>query len=346
MTRRSFIAVCAVLAFAGIFLPSAEARASEAPGPRVLGASLVPWSGAVDSPGGLAAIHELKADHSNTLSIVLQLCQASLTSSDIWACPEMPSDASLTRVIRFARSIRLRVILEMHVDVAGRSIWRAYINPANRIAWFTQYGAWLAHYGQIAQAAGASAICIGTEMVDVTDPTVHASNTAMWIHYIIRPLRSVFNGWLTYSAQHGIDALRVGIWPYLDRIGVSTYFILAGRGSVRNLEADWARINGRYVSPLRRYHKPILFTEIGYRNIAGDHLTPWSYAPGGTPDQAEQAKDYEALLRYWGQFSWWGGVVWWDWNADPRQSGPANIDFTPQGKQAENVMKRYFAHGV
>ena len=345
MTLRSFIAACAVLACAGIFLSSTEARASEAPGPRVLGASLVPWSGAADSPGGRAAIRELKADDGNTLSIVLPLCQASLTSPDIWACPEMPSDASLIRVIRFARSIGLQVMLDVHVDVAGQSVWRAYINPANRVAWFTQYGAWLVHYGRIAQAAGASGICIGTEMVDVTDPTVHASNTAMWVHYIIRPLRSVFTGWLTYSAQHGIDALRLGIWPYLDRIGVSTYFILAGRGSVSNLEADWAWINSRYVSPLRRYHKPILFTEIGYRNIAGDHLTPWSYAPGGRPDQAEQAKDYEALLRYWGQFNWWGGVLWWDWNADPRQSGPANTDFTPQGKQAENVMRRYFAQG-
>jgi hypothetical protein len=162
---------------------------------------------------------------------------------------------------------------------------------------------------------------------------------------IIRPLRSVFTGWLTYSAQHGVDALHVGIWPYLDRIGVSVYFSLGGSGSLGNLVADCQRINRSYISPLRRYGKPIFFTEVGYRNIAGDHLVPWSYAPGGTPDQAEQARDYKALLWYWRHFSWWRGVLWWDWSPDPGQTGPANIDFTPQGKKAEAVMRHYFAQG-
>ena len=342
---RSLMAAAAVLACVWIFLTGEQASASVASGPRVLGASLVPWLGVGDSADGLQAIRELKADHGNTLSIVVPLCQASLTSSEIWQCPSAPSDTSLSRVIRFARSVGLQVMINMHIDVAGRSVWRAFINPDNRTAWFTRYGAWLVHYGQIAQAAGASGICIGTELIDVTNPTVHPSNTAMWVRYIIRPLRSVFTGWLTYSAQHGVDALQVGIWPYLDRIGVSAYFSLGGSGSLGSLVADWQRINKSYISPLRRYDKPIFFTEVGYRNVAGDHLTPWSYAPGGTPDQAEQARDYKALLWYWRHFSWWRGVVWWEWSADPSQTGPADIDFTPQGKQAEAIVRHYFAQG-
>lgn len=152
------MATAAVLACTWGFLPCAAASASVTPSPRVLGASLVPWFGAVDSVDGLEAIHQLKADHGNTLSIVLPLCQASLTSSFIWACPDMPSDASLVRVIKFARSIGLEVMLSMHIDVAGRSEWRAHIDPADRTAWFRNYGGWLVHYGQIAQAADASGI--------------------------------------------------------------------------------------------------------------------------------------------------------------------------------------------
>lgn len=340
---RSLIAAAVVLACTLGFLPCTAASASVTPSPRILGASLVPWFGTLDSVDGLEAIHQLKADSGNTLSIVLPLCQASLTSSFIWACPDMPSDASLIRVIKFARSIGLAVMLNMHIDVAGRSEWRAHINPAEPTAWFRNYGGWLVYYGRIAQAAGAGGICIGTEMIDVTNPTVHVSNTDMWVRYIIRPLRSVFTGWLTYSAQHGVDALQVGIWPYLDRIGVSVYFSLGGSGSLGSLIADWQRINKSYVSPLRRYHKPIFFTEVGYRNVAGDHLTPWSYAPGGRPDQTEQATDYKALLWYWRHFRWWRGVVWWDWSADPGHTGPADIDFTPQGKQAEAILRYYFA---
>jgi hypothetical protein len=198
---RSLMVAAAVLASAWGFLPATAASASVTPSPRVLGASLVPWFGAVDTVDGLEAIRQLKADHGNTLSLVLPLCQASLTSSYIWACPDMPSDASLSRVIKFARSIGLQVMLNMHIDVAGQSVWRAHIDPADRTAWFRNYGGWLIHYGQIAQVAGASGICIGTEMIDVTNPTVHMSNTDMWVRYIIRPLRSVFTGWLTYSAQ-------------------------------------------------------------------------------------------------------------------------------------------------
>lgn len=320
----------------------AAAGASVAQGSRVLGASLVPWFGAVDGPGGQAAILELKADHGNTLSIVLPLCQASLTSSRIWACPDMPSDASLTSAIQFARSNGLQVMLDMLIDVAGKPLWRGNINPTDRTAWFTQYGAWLVHYGRIAQAAGASGDCIGSEMIDVTDTNVNASNTAMWVRYIIHPLRSVFTGWLTYSALDGTDAFQVGIWPYVNRIGVSANFNLAGNDSVSNLETDWRLINGLYVSLLLAYNKPILFTDIGYRNVAGDHLTPSSYA-SGKPDQAEQASDYKALLQYWGQFHWWDGVVWWYWSAASNQNSPANTQFTPQGKQAEATMKQYFA---
>ena len=63
------MAAVAVLAFTWGFLPGAAASASVTPSPRVLGASLVPWFGAVDSVNGLEAIHKLKADHGNTLSI-------------------------------------------------------------------------------------------------------------------------------------------------------------------------------------------------------------------------------------------------------------------------------------
>lgn len=64
---RALMAAAAVLVCAWGFLPGVAASASVTPSPRVFGASLVPWFGAVDSVNALEAIHQLKADHGNTL---------------------------------------------------------------------------------------------------------------------------------------------------------------------------------------------------------------------------------------------------------------------------------------
>ena len=327
-------------------MQTALALASATVSPRVLGASVVPWTGDLNTPPGQASMRELKADHANTLSIVLPLCQSMLTSDDVEPCGNMPSDTDLLAAIRYARSIGLGVMLNVHVDTYNPNDWRANINPANRTAWFQAYGGWLVHYATLGQQAGATGICLGTEMYHLTDPQVNRANTADWIGYIIRPVRHVFSGWLTYSAQWGsgydADELHVGFWPYLDKIGLSAYFSLPGNGSAKSLAADWAKTNARYIAPLRKFGKPILFTEVGYRNITGDHLSPWASASGGAANPQEQVRDYNALLGYWSRLSWWNGVVLWDWYASG-QIGPSNLDFTPQGKPAEATMSWWFA---
>jgi hypothetical protein len=112
---------------------------------------------------------------------------------------------------------------------------------------------------------------------------------------------------------------------------------------VTHLEADWASIRAQYVNPLLKYGKPIMFTEVGYRNITSDHLNPWVYSASSTHDSAEQVRDYTALLAYWRGFAWWGGVTWWNWDVSP-VDGSTNNDYTVQHKPAEATMRAYFAH--
>jgi hypothetical protein len=119
------------------------------------------------------------------------LCQATLTSDSIARCWDMPSDADITATIRYARSIGLNVMLNLHVDADDPNLWRANINPTNRHAWFTAYGGWAVHYGRLGQLAGASGFCIGTEMYHVSDPRANPGNTAAWVNYIIKPVRQV-----------------------------------------------------------------------------------------------------------------------------------------------------------
>jgi hypothetical protein len=96
---------------------------------------------------------------------------------------------------------------------------------------------------------------------------------------IIRAVRSVFKGKLTYSANwDGVD--RVGFWDALDLIGVQAYFPLAPENepypTEAKIEARWAE----HLTRLRRLSddhgkKPILLTELGFSRSRQAATHPW-----------------------------------------------------------------------
>ena len=59
-------------------------------------------------------------------------------------------------------------------------------------------------------------------------------------------------------------------------------------------------------------------------------------------DMACQANAYEALLRVFAHEPWWNGVFWWLWRADATAGGTGDSDFTPHGKPAEAVLRRWY----
>jgi hypothetical protein len=61
---------------------------------------------------------------------------------------------------------------------------------------------------------------------------------------------------------------------------------------------------------------------------------------GQTPDQAEQAAAYDALLASFSDQKWWAGVFWWVWNVLPDEGDDHTLDFTAEGKAAEEVIRR------
>jgi hypothetical protein len=59
-------------------------------------------------------------------------------------------------------------------------------------------------------------------------------------------------------------------------------------------------------------------------------------------DMACQANAYEALFRVFAHEPWWDGVFWWLWRADATAGGTGDSDFTPHGKPAEAVLRRWY----
>ena len=89
----------------------------------------------------------------------------------------------------------------------------------------------------------------------------------------------------------------------------------------------------------RRERRPVLFTELGYQSRSGAAASP--HDASGRASQRAQARAYEAAYRVWSRQPGFEGIYWWDWpaDADPASTGPGS--FTPQGKLAEAVVRRY-----
>ena len=96
---------------------------------------------------------------------------------------------------------------------------------------------------------------------------------------------------------------------------------------------------GRLDALAARTGKPIVVAEVGLRSARGAAAKPWESAEerDAAPDaplQAEVLADWLAVLdRPTIQ-----GVLVWRWFTDPDAGGPADTDFTVQGKPAEGVL--------
>ena len=108
--------------------------------------------------------------------------------------------------------------------------------------------------------------------------------------------------------------------------------------------ANW---DGEFTA-IQFWDRPVLFTQVGYRSIAGAAIQPWNFTVRSTVDHQQQADAYEVLFRtFWGR-DWFAGVFLWEWDADIRQDADlsGDDDFTPQAKLAEAVVRRWFGAGT
>ena len=85
-----------------------------------------------------------------------------------------------------------------------------------------------------------------------------------------------------------------------------------------------------------------LLTEIGYTSQDGSSIMPWSWMLSETVDLEEQADCYRAAIKTFSGKSWFAGMYWWNWEVDPNAGGPADRGFTPWGKPAAEVLRKFF----
>jgi hypothetical protein len=280
------------------------------------------------------------------ITLVIPHYQSDAGASDLQSGYNTPTDASIVDAITYIHGQGLKVMLKFHTYYYGdNSGWAGVIDARDRPTWFANYGAILTRYAQLAQANNVEILCIGNEIAHMTGENIYADNTTYWVS-MIQSVRNVYAGKLTYSANRSNDPFssnyeiaNIQFWGSLDYLGMSPYYTLGW-----DLQASWANWKSVSVDPfLAKWNKPLIFTETGYRSISGARYSPWSWAPGGQPDQAEQANDYEAFLSFWNSDSRIAGASFWGWSVDPNAGGAYDTDYTPQNKTAEGVLKKWFS---
>jgi hypothetical protein len=305
---------------------------SEAPAQRLDGFNVVavpghPYGGA----SARRALAEAKRIGAKAIAIIPFLWQASAASPTIGRGTDMTDD-ELRAAIRDVHALKLRAVVKPHVWVP--TSWAGAVAMDNDDAWriwFANYGRELQRIAVIAAEEKADALVIGTELARTTQ-------RPEWVN-LIAIVRAAFPGEVFYVAHNDEEAEAIPFWNDLDAIGVSLYPPL-GADTDREARLLVMRdVADRLDTLAARTGKPIVVAEVGLRSARGSAAKPWESpeerdAAPDAPLQAEVLADWLAVLdRPTIQ-----GVLVWRWFTDPDAGGPADTDFTVQGKPAEDVL--------
>jgi hypothetical protein len=304
------------------------------------------WHDQYGRPDASASRHALAATGGNWAGLLTTWYMERRDSSTVAPHPtRTPTDEVVRGAVEELHGLGLQVMLKPHVDVLDGT-WRGQIMPADVGAWFASYSEMMEHFAVLARDTGVEMLCVGTEFVTMTD----ARHATAWLEVVDR-VRREYPGLLTYAANANSPAdefTSVPFWPQLDLLGLDVYTPLTNDANPtrQELVSGWRRNRDGHdmVAAYRNFQaahgRPLIFTEIGYRSADGTNRAPWDWEASPGPDPVEQVDCYEAAYEVWsGETAWMQGLFWWSW--DVPAPGPGDTGYSPWGKPAEEVLRRW-----
>lgn len=308
------------------------------------GASVFGWS----EDNSEAIDHLIKANV-EWVAVIPFLYQKDENTSQMDVPSSMESysrrDSSFVRAINDLHKNGLRVHLKPHLWM--REGWRSNIKLKDKIEWdqwFESYRLNMLRYAKIAQRTNTELFCIGTEL-----RTSIKNQPEKW-EQLIKEVRAIYNGKLTYAANWYDEYEHVTFWEQLDFIGIQAYFPLTKEEhpDLESIEKGWDKHITELEGVHKKYNKPILFTEVGYKSTPDATIKPWewsSYFNKLTVKKSDRTQQlaYEAMFKKnWNQ-PWFAGIYIWEWqNRTTAESAMTDLDFSPRFKPAENVIAKWF----
>lgn len=269
--------------------------------------------------------------------VVVQEAMVDVTSTEIgpreWLTP---STGRLAEVLAGARRRGLGIILmpTLYIEDTGDGQWRGAIAPKDWDAWWRSYERFLLRYARQAREVQAEVFCAGSELCSTE------IRRQDWARLLVR-LRRATPSLLSYSFNW--DHLRQGrIADLFDLVGMNAYHDLGeGPGtSVEQLTAAWEPIRAGIERWRSRHGRPLFFTEVGYRSVKLAERDPWNYLWEQPYDGEAQARCYRAFLAAWSEHPGLAGWFFYSWRGE---GGPGDTGYTPRGKPAEAVLRRWLS---
>ena len=246
-------------------------------------------------------------------------------------------DSAYVRTINQLHSKKLHIMLKPHLWVSNG--WRNNINfkySEKWNTWFKSYSKIILFYAKLAQETNVELFCIGTEL----DKTlIHHSKD--WL-VLIEEVRNVYEGKLTYAMNWDTDFFNPEFWSELDYIGIQAYYPLTQNKEPNLLEIKkgWESQTTKLKAVSNQINKPVLFTEIGYRNDIYATIKPWEWSNiikrfFRKKSNRTQYFAFKAFFdEVWSE-PWFSGVFFWQWNE--------GSDFSMLNKPAQNLVMSEFS---
>jgi len=212
-------------------------------------------------------------------------------------------------------------------------------NEADWKAFFEYYEEWIMHYALLAEIYDMDILCVGNEFAAAS-----LSQHAAWDD-IFEKVRTVYSGHITYAANWGDEFEQVDFWDKLDFISVNNYYPLSAKSDPTDAEllAGFEANLDKIEQVSRRYNKPVVMTEIGFKSIAQPWLNPHKDADEQDYSEEAQKRCYTIMQQAVADEQWLRGVYLWKWPSYMGYAEDYKKDFNPCGKQAEQVVKAWFS---
>lgn len=233
----------------------------------------------------------------------------------------------------------IRIMLKPHLWLGDG--WRSNVklnSEAEWKSWFNAYKQGMLHYAKIASENGVDLLCIGTELRSSLK-----EQPDQW-KSLIADIKNIYKGKLTYAANWDGEYDHIDFWDELDYIGIQGYYPLTDSKNpeLKDIKIGWDKHLAGLKELSDKYNKPILFTEIGYKNEAAATIRPWEWGSFFSilftqKSNKTQQLAYEALYQKLWDKDWFAGTFVWQWNSSSRR-----IDFTPQDKPAQNTIAKWY----
>ncbi len=280
-----------------------------------------------------------------------------------------PELSHLAAGIVRAKTLGMRVTVNPFVEMLNGSSffsnannpnsWRGLYDPlpgsAEWTTFWDDYQEYLVDVAQVAEASGAEAMNVGTELRAIVR---NGGNNSKW-NSVIGAVEAQFSGQLGYAANWDNfenNNLASTIWehPAIDILGIDAYFenLLTNSQAdasgtnpnptfIDQVETAWNNLLDNTILPFAAQRKlgigmPVEFAEVGYLPYNRTTVTPQN--EGGLIDTDEQIMAFDGLLRALdGRADELLAMHIWQWAMPGSDGSKWNIDPTLPANQPNNV---------